>query len=800
MTAWVLMVLGLAALITGAELLVRGGSRLAARLGIPPIVVGVTVVSLGTSTPELAIGVQSALQDDGTLALGNIAGTNTVNLLLILGLSALIRPLAMKTETLRFDLPVMSAAALLLLVMAWDGVLSRTEGVIMILGAALYAGWIVVWTRRESQAVKDEYEHELGVPTAQRTRRAVAVNVTLLVAGIVVIVVGADLLVDGAVQIAQTFGVSDAVIGLTIVAVGTAERRQLVQLLGRWDTPLLTALGGGGLRRFSALDQAVRERVLLSWCDSRLPQRRTAFQALRKGSLFVSYMLPKPDGSPNPVWEAMGFPGPLGKKADAPPKPLKPLEIAADTDLSCDVVVVGSGAGGGTAAGVLAAAGLDVVVLEMGGYYDDADFDGSEVTALTGLYLGAPQASHDQSVGLLAGSCLGGGTVVNYSTSFRTPDDVREEWASHGVPTFAGEEYTRSLDAVVERLGVNLDHNKPSRRDEIMRAGCDALGWHIDAMPRNVRGCEQGKECGYCGLGCRIGAKQSVTKTWLADAAGAGARLVVNTRAERVIIESGAARGIEARTLDGRRVTVRSRAVVAACGALHTPALLRRSGLDNANIGKHLKLHPATVVMARYEDEVRPWEGVMQALYSDQHRDLDNGYGVKYETAPIQPHLAVTFVPWRGARVHRELMEATQFTSGIGVLVRDRDGGEVRVGRDGQPVVRYHLSAYDVGHLRTGLDAPRRYTRRPARSASSRATPAGSATSPAATATGRGSWPIATPPATGPASACWAPSTSWARRAWAARPPARPATQRARPGTCATSWSATARPSPRPQA
>ena len=176
---------------------------------------------------------------------------------------------------------------------------------------------------------------------------------------------------------------------------------------------------------------------------------------------------------------------------------------------------------------MLAAAGLDVVVLEMGGYYDDADFDGSELTALPNFYLGAPQASHDQSVMLLAGSCLGGGTVVNYSTSFRTPDEVREEWAGHGVPAFAAKEYTRSLDAVVERLGVNLEHNKPSGRDEIMRAGCDALGWHIDAMPRNVRGCDQGKECGYCGLGCRIGAKQSTTKTWLADAANAGARLVV---------------------------------------------------------------------------------------------------------------------------------------------------------------------------------------------------------------------------------------------------------------------------------
>ena len=143
---------------------------------------------------------------------------------------------------------------------------------------------------------------------------------------------------------------------------------------------------------------------------------------------------------------------------------------------------------------------------------------------------------------------LAGGTVVNYSTSFRTPDEVREEWAGHGVPAFAAKENTRSLDAVVERLGVNLEHNKPSGRDEIMRTGCDALGWQIDAMRATCAAATQGKECGYCGLGCRIGAKQSTTKTWLADAANAGARLVINTRAERVIIESGNARGVEAPT------------------------------------------------------------------------------------------------------------------------------------------------------------------------------------------------------------------------------------------------------------
>ena len=123
------------------------------------------------------------------------------------------------------------------------------------------------------------------------------------------------------------------------------------------------------------------------------------------------------------------------------------------TKLECDVVIVGSGAGGGTAAAVLAGAGLDVIVVEAGGYYDDQDFDGSEFGALTRFYMAAPSATQDQSVTLLACSCLGGGTVVNYSTSFRTPDDVRSEWASHGVPGFTSEDYTGSLDAVCERLG-----------------------------------------------------------------------------------------------------------------------------------------------------------------------------------------------------------------------------------------------------------------------------------------------------------------------------------------------------------
>jgi len=498
-------------------------------------------------------------------------------------------------------------------------------------------------------------------------------------------------------------GVTDALLDAVGRNPRRSEQRALAALLALWDSPLTTALGGGGLRRFSRLAQPDRERVLLSWCDSRVAQRRATFQALRKAALLF-YWMSSPDGERNQAWDAIGYPGPLGPNPDAGPSPLSPVSIERDTELECDVVVVGSGAGGGTAAGVLAAGGLDVIVLEAGGYYDDRDFDGSEAGGLTQLYLGAPQATNDQSVGLLAGSCLGGGTVVNYTTSFRTPDDVRQEWADQGVPAFTEPTYDQSLDAVWERLGVNSEYSSPSSRDRQLHEACVALGWHVDSMARNVRGCDQGINCGYCGLGCRLGAKQSTVKTWLADAAGAGARLIVHARAERVTTEGGRARGVEARTAGGHRLSVRARAVVAACGALHTPALLKRSGLANPNVGRHLKLHPVTVVWGILGGELRPWEGTLQAVYSDHHRDLDRGYGLKYETAPLHPHLLLPFAPWRGARDSLELMRALPHTAPVGILLRDRDGGEVKVGRDGEPVVRYHLSPYDARHLRVGVD------------------------------------------------------------------------------------------------
>jgi long-chain-alcohol oxidase len=506
---------------------------------------------------------------------------------------------------------------------------------------------------------------------------------------------------DDGIPAASELGAPDLMAELAGRNPRASERKQLATLLSLWDTPAMSALSGMRGRRFSALSHPERERMLLSFGESRVPQKRALFQALKNAALATYYM--SPDASP--LWESIGYPGPLGPRADAPPPPLQPLRIEQDTTLDCDVLVVGSGAGGGTAAGVLSEAGLDVVVLEAGEYYDDADFDGGEFSGIDRLYAAGPGYTAEGQVALVAGSCLGGGTVVNYTTSFRTPDDVRAEWASHGVPQFSGDEYTASLDAVCERLGVNLDHGVASARDAIMERGLKALGWHVDAMPRNVKGCDMGIDCGRCGFGCRLGAKQSVTKTWLTDAAGRGARLVVGVKAREVLVQNGRATGVAAVSKTGHRLTVRARAVVAACGAIQTPALLRRSGLENRNIGKHLRLHPVTTVWSWFDEEVRGWEGGMQTRYSREHRDLDgNGYGVIYETGPMNPALVLQFTPWRDARTHLDRMRTLPNLHVTGVIVRDQGEGEVKVKRDGEPVPYYRVRGKDLEHMQAGID------------------------------------------------------------------------------------------------
>jgi choline dehydrogenase-like flavoprotein len=482
------------------------------------------------------------------------------------------------------------------------------------------------------------------------------------------------------------------------------DRWEFLNLLDLWDSSIHSFIEVGHWAQFSELAEEDKCKVMLSWANSRLALRRAAFQALRKAVGFLYVMLPGDVGQINPIWANIGYSGPIGVQRPDAPRKLNVIVPCEEMTLKCDVCVIGSGAGGGVAAAGLAAAGKEVIVLEAGGYFDDADFDGAELQGFQKLYAECGFAStRDHSVGFLAGECLGGGTVVNYCTSFRTPDEIREEWAEEGAEWIRGPEYTKSLDAVCERLSVNTRQNRISKREEILQRGLKRLGWHVDAMPRNVVGCEQGKLCGYCGYGCSIGAKQSTVKTWLVDAQLHGAKFVSETRADKVRVERGAAIGVEAWSKQGHRVVVKCKHVVVACGAIHTAALLRRSGLENEHIGRHLHLHPVSNVSGIFNEEILPWEGTMQAIYSDQHRHLTGNYGVKYETTALQPVIAMAVMPWREPRDFRVRMSQLKNTSAIGVLLRDRGAGRVTIDREGHPVSSYSLSDFDRRHMQIGF-------------------------------------------------------------------------------------------------
>ena len=212
------IVLGLVILVGGGELLVRGASALATRWGLSPLVVGLTVVAIGTSAPEFAVTVQAVLRDQTDLAVGNVVGSNIVNVLLILGIAALILPLAVKQQLVRIDVPVMIGLSVVLLLCSLDGLISTTDGLLLLMLWLTHTAAILILSRRNTPVPEAGNGHH-DVP-AQGL--GVIVSVVLIAVGIALLVVGANLLVTGAVNIATSLGLSALVIGLTVVAVGTS--------------------------------------------------------------------------------------------------------------------------------------------------------------------------------------------------------------------------------------------------------------------------------------------------------------------------------------------------------------------------------------------------------------------------------------------------------------------------------------------------------------------------------------------------------------------------------------------------
>jgi cation:H+ antiporter len=220
-TVILFFIVGLIVLIFGADLLVRGASRLAAAFGVSPLVIGLTIVAIGTASPEVAVSLQAAANGQGDLTLGNVLGSNIFNILFILGITALVAPIVIAEQLIRKDAPIMLAVSLLTLGLAFNGNISALDGAILLLGVIAYTVFALRQSQQESKAVQNEYAQEFAVQEP-RTIKSITLNIFLILVGLGLLVLGSNWLVDSAVQIAKVLGVSELVIGLTIVAIGTS--------------------------------------------------------------------------------------------------------------------------------------------------------------------------------------------------------------------------------------------------------------------------------------------------------------------------------------------------------------------------------------------------------------------------------------------------------------------------------------------------------------------------------------------------------------------------------------------------
>ncbi len=378
-------------------------------------------------------------------------------------------------------------------------------------------------------------------------------------------------------------------------------------------------------------------------------------------------------------------------------------ELGDATSVEADFVVVGTGAGGAAAAAVLAGAGAKVVLLEEGGHYTRRDFNMQEGWAYPALYQEhGNRATEDLSILVLQGRSVGGGTTVNWTSSFRTPDRTLALWAQrHGVRGLDAAALAPHFEAVERRLNIG-----PGNPDDVnanngkLQAGAAKLGWQPQLIRRSVLGCAR---LGYCGMGCPLDAKRSARTTFLADAVAAGADVYADCRATLIETDRGRARGVVCEILDraadrprGRLVAYARRGVLLAGGAINTPALLLRArvGTDSGVVGRRTFLHPTVPVVAFYDQPVEAFYGPPQSVAVHHFADRGERVGYFLETAPVHPMLAALAFPGFGD-THRQIMTRLPFVQAtIGLLIdghHDDDGGEVRVASDGRVRLRYGL-------------------------------------------------------------------------------------------------------------
>lgn len=377
-------------------------------------------------------------------------------------------------------------------------------------------------------------------------------------------------------------------------------------------------------------------------------------------------------------------------------------QLGGDLAVECDVVVVGTGAGGAVVGRELAEAGLAVVFVEEGHYFDRTQFNGRAFPMQQKLYRrgGSTFSVGNVGIPIPLGQTVGGSTTVNSGTCYRTPDRVLHAWQRElGLSELGPEQLAPYFDRVESVLGV--DHAKAELlggNGRVIARGCDALGFKQHGpLRRNAPDCD-GQ--GVCCFGCPTDAKRSTNVSYIPLALRAGAEVFSATKMTRIIVEGGRARGIVARTEDGHVLTVRARAVVVACGAIMTPLLLDAQGLGqrSGQLGKNLSIHPACGALAEFDEQILSWKGIPQGYSIHELHDE----GILYEGAAVPLEMTMSMTQLIGPELIR-LAESFDHVASFGFMVEDTSRGKV-TSMMGQPVIQYWLQDRDVAHIKRGLD------------------------------------------------------------------------------------------------
>lgn len=389
-------------------------------------------------------------------------------------------------------------------------------------------------------------------------------------------------------------------------------------------------------------------------------------------------------------------------------------DLKSDRTVTCDVCIVGSGAGGAVLAQRLSAAGKKVVVLEDGGFHKSETFTLEERSMMPRLYQeGAGRATSDQSMLIAQGRAVGGTTVINWTTCFRTPKRVIEHWHEHhDVEGVTHEALVPHWEQIEQRLGViKMQLSQVNRNNMVTWRGLEKLGWHKDLLSRNVRNCAH---TGYCGHGCPTDAKQSMLVTMIPDAVKAGADVYANAWVEKVVRAGRKITEVVARLRDpltdkksGVTLTVKGKVTVLSGGAINTPAILLRSEIDpSGRTGKRTFLHPAIGGFGIHVERPEPFIGSPQYVYSDQFVDRGDKMAFLIEGAPMFPMLVGGFVNALGEE-RQALMQHLPHMSNTGALLHDgfdlenpEEGAVITLKPSGEPQIDYPWTERLVEGLR----------------------------------------------------------------------------------------------------